>query len=100
MIISISERIKELREKQNLTQSSLAKKLNITRSAVNAWEMGISIPNVEKLVELSSLFNVSVDYLLGVNSSFTINISNLSEEEKNRFIDKQRQEDYLFFSYF
>ena len=68
MIISISERIKELREKQNITQSSLAKKLNITRSAVNAWEMGISIPNVEKLVELSSLFNVSVDYLLGVNS--------------------------------
>ena len=61
MIISISERIKELREKQNITQSSLAKKLNITRSAVNAWEMGISIPNVEKLVELSSLFNVSVD---------------------------------------
>ena len=82
MIISISERIKELREKQNITQSSLAKKLSITRSAVNAWEMGISIPNVEKLVELSSLFNVSVDYLLGVNSSFTINISNLSEEEK------------------
>ena len=82
MIISISERIKELREKQNITQASLAKKLNITRSAVNAWEMGISIPNVEKLVELSSLFNVSVDYLLGVNSSFTINISNLSEEEK------------------
>ena len=68
MIISISERIKELREKQNITQSSLAKKLSITRSAVNAWEMGISIPNVEKLVELSSLFNVSVDYLLGVNS--------------------------------
>ena len=82
MIISISERIKELREKQNLTQSSLAKKLNITRSAVNAWEMGVSIPNVEKLVELSSLINVSVDYLLGVNSSFTINISNLPEEEK------------------
>lgn len=82
MIISISERIKELREKQNLTQSGLAKKLNITRSAVNAWEMGISVPNVEKLVELSSLFNVSVDYLLGINNSFNINISNLSEEEK------------------
>ena len=82
MIISISERIKELREKQNLTQSGLAKKLNITRSAVNAWEMGISVPNVEKLVELSSLFNVSVDYLLGINNTFNINISNLSEEEK------------------
>ena len=82
MIISISERIKELREKQNLTQSGLAKKLNMTRSAVNAWEMGISVPNVEKLVELSSLFNVSVDYLLGINNSFNINISNLSEEEK------------------
>ena len=64
----IADRIKALREQQNITQSDLAKQLGITRSSVNAWEMGISIPNVEKLVELSSLFNVSVDYLLGVNS--------------------------------
>ena len=85
MISSISERIKELREKQNLTQSGLAKKLNITRSAVNAWEMGISVPNVEKLVELSSLFNVSVDYLLGINNSFNINISNISKELYTEF---------------
>ena len=38
----IAERIKTLRETNNLTQSALAKKLNVTRSSVNAWEMGIS----------------------------------------------------------
>ena len=40
----IDERIKSLREKRDLTQSDLARKLGITRSSVNAWEMGISVP--------------------------------------------------------
>ena len=49
----VSERIKQLREKNNLTQSSLAKKLNVTRSSVNAWEMGISVPSTSLIVDLA-----------------------------------------------
>ena len=37
----IADRIKELREKNDMTQSDLARKLSLTRSAINAWEMGI-----------------------------------------------------------
>ena len=40
----IADKIKLLREASHLTQTELAKKLNITRSCVNAWEMGISVP--------------------------------------------------------
>lgn len=40
----IDQKIKILREKRGITQSELAKKLGITRSGVNAWEMGISVP--------------------------------------------------------
>ncbi len=41
----IYERIKKLREKQGYTQTELAKMLGVTRSCVNAWEMGISVPS-------------------------------------------------------
>ena len=78
----IGERIKESREKNSLTQSGLAKKLNISRSAVNAWEMGISIPSAQYLIELSKLFKVSVDYLLELDNKELVDISSLSQSEK------------------
>ena len=55
----IADKIKQLRTSRDMTQSDLAKKLNITRSSVNAWEMGLSTPSTAYLVELSQLFHVS-----------------------------------------
>lgn len=77
----IADKIKQLRSSNNMTQMDLAKKLNITRSSVNAWEMGISTPSTVYLVELSTLFHVSTDYLLGLDTHPTLDISNLSDRE-------------------
>lgn len=77
----IADKIKELREANHFTQAQLAKKLCITRSSVNAWEMGISVPSTTYLVELSQLFKISTDYLLGLPSNNTLDISQLSEKE-------------------
>lgn len=77
----IAEKIKFLREQKELTQSDLAKKLNITRSSVNAWEMGISVPSTQYIVELANLFSVSTDYLLGVEKTSTIDIAGLTEKD-------------------
>jgi len=77
----IPERIKELREKNNYTQASLAKKLNVTRSSVNAWEMGISVPSTTLIVELAKLFQVSTDYLLGLSENVGLDISSLNDRE-------------------
>ena len=82
MVVKTAEKIKELREKNNLTQSELARRLNITRSSVNAWEMGISIPSTEKIVELSLLLHTTSDYLLGLDTEETIPIYQYSTEEK------------------
>lgn len=78
----ISERIKELRDQNGYTQSELAKKLHLSRSAVNAWEMGTSVPSTQFLVELANIFNVSTDYILGITKMESIDISNLRIEEK------------------
>lgn len=82
MILKIPERIKDIRDKNGLTQEELARKMSITRSSVNAWEMGISMPSPENLVRLSDIFNVSTDYILGVDNRETVSIDNLSDEEK------------------
>ena len=82
MIIKIGEKICELRNKHNLTQYALARKLGVTRSSVNAWEMGISIPTVERIIDIASFFHVSTDYLLGLDHRLTIDISSLNEKEK------------------
>lgn len=77
----IADRIKMLREEHKLTQADLAKKLGITRSGVNAWEMGISVPSTQYVVELATLFKVSSDYLLGIKSTVSINAEGLSEDD-------------------
>lgn len=77
----ISERIKHLRSSCQMTQADLAKKLNISRSSVNAWEMGLSCPSTFYLVELSRLFHVSTDYLLGTDTSNTLDVSGITERE-------------------
>ena len=77
----IAERIRDLREMHSMTQTDLAKQLGITRSSVNAWELGISVPSTQYIVELSDLFKVSTDYLLGVNSTSSVNVSGLEESD-------------------
>ncbi len=77
----IADRIKVLREKKGLTQTALAQKLNITRASVNAWEMGISTPSTQYIIELAKIFDISADYLLGVSSTASINVSGLSDND-------------------
>ena len=77
----VADRIKSLRESHNYTQSDLARILGITRSSVNAWEMGISVPSTQYIVELAHIFKVSTDYLLCVDTSATISVAGLTEKD-------------------
>ena len=77
----VADRIKTLREQQNKTQAELAKQLGITRSSVNAWEMGISVPTTQYIVELASIFQVSTDYLLGVKRDPCISVAGLTDAD-------------------
>lgn len=77
----VADRIKVLREQTGLTQSDLAKKLGITRSSVNAWELGISVPSTQYIVELARIFKVSTDHLLCVDHTAAISVAGLSEKD-------------------
>ncbi len=77
----IADKIKLLREQKGMTQAALARELGVTRSGVNAWEMGITVPSTQYIVELSNLFNVSADYLLDIKCSKTVSVEGLSDRE-------------------
>ena len=76
-----AERIKALREARGWTQAELARRMSITRNGVNSWEQGLSMPSPACLVDLSKVFSVSTDYLLGVERLETINVTGLKDED-------------------
>ena len=63
----IGERLSEIRKDHGDKQSDLAKKLNVTVSAVRSWEQQKSSPAHEILVSICRLYHVSSDYLLGLS---------------------------------
>lgn len=80
----ITDRIRFLRQKNNWSQTELADRLGLSRSSVNAWELGISTPSTTTIIQLTGLFHVSADYLLEINNSpDIINLEQLDESEKD-----------------
>lgn len=62
--MSLGEKIQTLRKQRNISQEQLAEQMNVTRQAVSKWELGESVPDVENIVRLSGILDVSTDYLL------------------------------------
>ena len=54
----IADKIKTLRESRSMTQADLARMINVSRSSINAWEIGISTPSTKHLAELADIFKV------------------------------------------
>lgn len=79
---TLADRIRRLREKNDMTQAELARKVGLTRSGVNGWEMGLVVPSTVNVVELSKIFHVTTDYILGLAEDESINLTGLSEKEK------------------
>ena len=59
------ERLKELRTEKGFTQKQVAKELNVSEDSVYNWEKGRSEPSITDLISLSTLLDVTIDYLVG-----------------------------------
>lgn len=62
--MNLAEKLTIQRKKSGMSQEQLADRLGITRQSVSKWEAGSSIPEISKLVTMSEIFQVSLDYLL------------------------------------
>ena len=81
MIHGLGERLHNLRRARNLSQKEVSNALGISSSVLSNYESGERTPSIENLVALSSFYRCSTDYLLGIDRSTTLNVSNLSETQ-------------------
>ena len=63
--MEFSERLRQLREKHGYTQKQLADAVHLSKNAICNYEKNVNLPNIETLMSLADIFNVTVDYLLG-----------------------------------
>lgn len=82
----IGQRIKQARNDQNLTQQELADKISISRSAVSNWESGRNYPDLDSIVLLSDVLNISLDQLLREDSIMVKEVSSEQRKGKRRKI--------------
>lgn len=80
-IIMINERLKKLRKDFNINQVTLAKELGVSKQCVSNWENDNILPSIEMLIKISKYFNVSTDYLLGLEPKKTLDVSKLSNTQ-------------------
>ncbi|MBQ2931887.1 MAG: helix-turn-helix transcriptional regulator [Clostridia bacterium] len=81
MIKEFAETLKNLRTKKGLTQTQLADRLWLNKSIISAYENEQRMPSLDVLIKLSYEFNVSMEYLLGIEKNKTIDISDLTDEQ-------------------
>lgn len=85
--MNISEEIKNQRLKNNLTQEQLSKILNVSRSTVSSWEVGRNYPDLETIVAISDLFDISLDKLLRGDKKM---IEQITDDTKLRKVQTKR----------
>lgn len=67
MKLLLSQRLKELRKSESMSQVALAKLIGVAQSNVSDWENDVSRPEYENLIKIAKIFDVSTDYLLGLS---------------------------------
>ena len=100
----LADKIIRLRKKNGWSQEELADKMNVSRQAVSKWESAQTIPDLEKILQLSTLFGVSTDYLLkdeidkeeiSNDDSLELTIKKFSIEEATIYLEQRKNASWL-----
>ena len=89
--MEFSEKLITLRKGRDLTQEQLAEQLNVSRQSISKWESGQVIPEVEKIVELSKVFNVTLDYLLKPSEIDELSVkTDMLEQQQKQLLNREQ----------
>jgi len=95
--MEFSEKLITLRKGRNLTQEQLAEQLNASRQSISKWESGQVIPEVEKIVELSKVFNVTLDYLLKPSEIDELSVkTDILEQQQKQLLSREQIRTKIF----
>ena len=94
--MTFAEKLKSIRKQVGMSQELLAEKIGVSRQAVTKWETGAGIPDIDNMVSISNLFNISIDELI-CNKRTTLKTSEyLFESITESDIDKIKSYDMKF----
>ncbi|MCI9078588.1 MAG: helix-turn-helix transcriptional regulator [Lachnospiraceae bacterium] len=90
--MDFSEKILTLRKGNDWTQEELAEKLGVSRQSVSKWESGQAVPEMQKIVALSSVFNVTTDYLLKPDGIDELSVkTDILEKQQQKILLREKQ---------
>lgn len=75
-------RLRELREKHKLSQEQLGRRVDRSKSVISSYENNLKMPPLSILTDFAVIFNVSLDYLVGIDKNEMISIDGLTEQQK------------------
>jgi transcriptional regulator with XRE-family HTH domain len=90
--MTIGNLIKQRRLEQNITQINLAKRIGVSRQTISNWENDKTLPDIDYIIELAQLFNLSVDQLLAVDSQTVSS----TETQSPNFLKRQLKRNFIF----
>ncbi|CAM2822629.1 helix-turn-helix domain-containing protein [Erysipelothrix tonsillarum] len=79
-MIKLGKCIASQRKEMNETQSQLAERMGVSHQAISSWENGLTSPDISKLIDLSHIFNISIDTLMG-NEKIAKAVGKIKQEE-------------------
>lgn len=82
MVFDFGERLRDLRLGKRLTQTQVAKRLNLSKTTISGYENNVKTPSVDVLIQLSIFYDVSVDYLLGLDDRKMLYIDGLTDRQQ------------------
>ena len=80
-MVDFGNALKTLRLREDMTQAQLAQKLSLTKSVISAYEPGLRLPSYDVLIQIAKIFNVTTDYLLGLERKYELDLSGLTQAE-------------------
>ena len=90
--MNLSEKIFKLRKANGLSQDELADKLNVSRQAISKWETDQSVPELDNILALAKVFNLTTDYLLQPNVTDDLILKTaMLEKQQQEIIQKQHK---------
>ncbi len=91
--MNFSEKLLTLRKASDLTQEQLAEKLDVSRQSISKWESGQATPELEKIVALSAIFDVTTDYLLKSSEidDLSVKTEMLEKQQQMMLVREQKQ---------
>lgn len=90
--MELKETLKLKRKEQNLTQEQLAEKIWVSKKTISNWETGKTTPDIDSLIRLARLFNLSLDHLLLEESEI---VENIKKQEEVKAIRKLFLSSYM-----